>query len=37
MVNIDGVIHGNSRSQLTGVDPNRMWLKPFKRLASNIR
>lgn len=33
MINIDGVIHGNSRSLLTGVDSNRIWQKPYLRLA----
>lgn len=28
MVNPDGVIHGNSRCTLFGVDPNRHWAKP---------
>ena len=36
MVNVDGVIHGNTRSELTGVDPNRMWHKPYRRLAPEI-
>lgn len=36
MVNVDGTIHGNTRSELTGVDPNRMWKKPLKRLAPVI-
>lgn len=30
MLNIDGVIHGNSRAQLNGGDPNRKWLNPHK-------
>ncbi|MCB0370332.1 MAG: hypothetical protein KDD45_13130 [Bdellovibrionales bacterium] len=30
MVNPDGVIHGNSRAELTGIDPNRSWNKPSK-------
>jgi len=25
MINIDGVIHGNSRADLSGSDPNRKW------------
>ena len=25
MVNVDGVVHGNSRCTLAGVDPNRVW------------
>ena len=36
MINVDGVIHGNTRSELTGVDPNRMWAKPYKRLSPTI-
>lgn len=28
MVNVDGVVHGNSRCTLAGVDPNRMWHDP---------
>lgn len=36
MINIDGVIHGNSRGELTGVDPNRMWKKPLRRLCPAI-
>lgn len=30
MVNADGVIHGNSRAGLIGLDPNRSWKKPRK-------
>ena len=30
MVNVDGVIHGNARSQLIGCDPNRKWNSPDK-------
>lgn len=36
MLNIDGVIHGNTRSELTGVDPNRMWKKSVKRLSPGV-
>lgn len=36
MVNPDGVIHGNTRCEITGVDPNRMWKKPVKRLCPAI-
>lgn len=25
MVNPDGVVHGNARCELVGVDPNRRW------------
>eukprot|EP00929_Paragymnodinium_shiwhaense_P088251 TRINITY_DN48532_c0_g2_i1.p1 TRINITY_DN48532_c0_g2~~TRINITY_DN48532_c0_g2_i1.p1 ORF type:complete len:1191 (+),score=234.38 TRINITY_DN48532_c0_g2_i1:174-3746(+) len=28
MVNVDGVIHGNSRCTLAGLDPNRIWHDP---------
>ncbi|KAF4676684.1 hypothetical protein FOL47_005635 [Perkinsus chesapeaki] len=28
MVNVDGVVHGNSRTTLAGVDPNRTWADP---------
>ncbi|EER15480.1 conserved hypothetical protein, partial [Perkinsus marinus ATCC 50983] len=28
MVNVDGVVHGNSRTTLAGVDPNRTWTDP---------
>jgi murein tripeptide amidase MpaA len=28
MVNVDGVIYGNSRCTLAGVDPNRHWVDP---------
>lgn len=28
MVNPDGVVHGNSRCTLAGVDPNRVWHDP---------
>lgn len=30
MINVDGVIHGNSRSELNGSDPNRKWGAPHK-------
>lgn len=36
MVNIDGVIHGNTRANLTGVDPNRMWKKSIRRLCPEV-
>lgn len=32
MVNPDGVIHGNSRCELVGADPNRRWRNPSKNL-----
>jgi len=30
MVNVDGVIHGNSRAEFIGFDPNRKWSCPHK-------
>ena len=36
MINVDGVIHGNTRGQLTGIDPNRMWKKPLRRLCPSV-
>lgn len=30
MVNVDGVIHGNTRAELIGTDPNRKWGYPHK-------
>ena len=30
MVNIDGVVNGNSRAELFGCDSNRSWLDPHK-------
>ncbi len=30
MLNIDGVIHGNTRCSLVGTDLNRRWCKPSK-------
>ena len=30
MVNVDGVVHGNSRAELSGADPNRKWANPHK-------
>lgn len=30
MVNVDGVIHGNNRCSLLGVDLNRRWRQPDK-------
>lgn len=31
MVNIDGVIYGNSRCDITGSDVNRKWTKSFNQ------
>lgn len=36
MVNVDGVVHGNTRTELTGVDPNRMWKRTMKRLSPGV-
>lgn len=36
MINVDGVVHGNTRAELTGVDPNRMWKRTMKRLCSSV-
>lgn len=30
MVNIDGVVHGNTRAELIGCDSNRKWADPHK-------
>lgn len=30
MVNVDGVVHGNSRAEIVGCDPNRKWSQPHK-------
>jgi len=30
MVNIDGVVHGNTRAELSGYDSNRKWAEPHK-------
>ena len=31
MVNVDGVINGNYRSNISGSDVNRQWLFPSKK------
>jgi cytosolic carboxypeptidase protein 2/3 len=36
MLNPDGVINGNTRCNLTGVDLNRSWLTPDKKLHPTI-
>jgi murein tripeptide amidase MpaA len=36
MLNPDGVIHGNNRCSLAGVDLNRQWKKPSKTLTPEI-
>lgn len=30
MVNIDGVVHGNTRAELVGCDSNRQWSDPHR-------
>lgn len=37
MVNVDGVIHGNNRCSLLGVDLNRRWKFPDKVMAKRTR
>lgn len=36
MVNVDGVIYGNSRCDLAGFDLNRTWRHPIKELHPQI-
>eukprot|EP00746_Dinoflagellata_sp_MGD_P014969 gnl/MRDRNA2_/MRDRNA2_133087_c0_seq1.p1 gnl/MRDRNA2_/MRDRNA2_133087_c0~~gnl/MRDRNA2_/MRDRNA2_133087_c0_seq1.p1 ORF type:complete len:1267 (+),score=232.99 gnl/MRDRNA2_/MRDRNA2_133087_c0_seq1:84-3884(+) len=36
MINPDGVVHGNYRCSLAGVDLNRQWRHPAKALHQNI-
>lgn len=36
MVNPDGVVHGHSRTNLSGRDLNRIWNDPDKKLHSEI-
>jgi murein tripeptide amidase MpaA len=36
MVNPDGVIHGNSRAELTGIDSNRVWKKTSKSMTPSV-
>lgn len=36
MVNSDGVIHGNTRAELCGMDPNRKWQDPSPTLQPII-
>jgi murein tripeptide amidase MpaA len=36
MLNIDGVIHGNYRTDLQGVDLNRVWVDPQKKQHPTI-
>ena len=40
MMNIDGVVHGNSRADLSGHDSNRKWLDPsriYQPILFNIK
>jgi len=36
MLNPDGVINGNTRCNITGVDLNRIWTAPDKKLHPSI-
>ena len=36
MLNIDGVVNGNSRCNLAGFDLNRCWIEPNKKLQPTI-
>ena len=36
MVNVDGVIYGNFRCDLSGFDLNRVWRSPIKELHPQI-
>jgi len=36
MLNIDGVINGNNRVNLAGVDLNRQWIDPSKKFHPTI-
>jgi cytosolic carboxypeptidase protein 2/3 len=36
MLNIDGVVNGNSRCNLAGFDLNRCWIEPSKKLQPTI-
>lgn len=36
MLNADGVINGNSRCNLAGVDLNRCWIDPSRKLHPEI-
>lgn len=36
MVNIDGVKYGNSRCNLSGIDINRVWIKPSDVLFPEV-
>ena len=36
MINVDGVIHGNYRCSLTGMDLNRVWRKPVAEIFPEV-
>ena len=36
MMNVDGVIHGNTRAELSGYDSNRRWADPSKYFSPLI-
>jgi murein tripeptide amidase MpaA len=36
MLNPDGVIHGNYRASVAGVDLNRYWSDPSKQICPEI-
>lgn len=36
MINIDGVVNGNYRSNFSGNDVNRQWLEPSRKLHPEI-
>lgn len=36
MINVDGVIYGNTRTDLAGFDLNRVWKNPLKELFPQI-
>lgn len=36
MLNPDGVINGNTRCSLAGVDLNRQWIEPNKKIHPTI-
>jgi murein tripeptide amidase MpaA len=36
MINVDGVIYGNYRCSLSGIDLNRVWFRPNKSLFPEV-
>lgn len=36
MINVDGVIYGNTRTDLAGFDLNRAWRHPLKELHPQV-